>query len=356
MTGIKFNLIRMKPVVSIFLIALTALLISAIPDTLGFQNHQANHPLLGLTRHNIHDLVDEVDSIVARKQYSRLYALEDRFKLAAKIVPDSLRSAFRGACMWYANKLVTTTGDYPTALTYYLLAHHQVTDSICLDAYSWYIENEISTIYTRLGDYEKSEVYAWMVVRSLQCHHQWKELARYYSNIGINQQSLGNLDDARKTFLEGLRLADSMQYKAGIFSNCLGLGELFIQEMKWEEAEPYLSRARKVLPDISLSDRRLEKESGLYAAEAKIRQVQGNFLGSAALYIAAIQSLRQYYENTTRREFAKLYAALASCYLKTDSLDQALTAMRQGFHSLVPALGEGFVKADTNFLYPENTF
>jgi hypothetical protein len=130
---------------------------------------------------------------------------------------DSTRLRFRKTCMIYAFQFKRQLGDYRTTLKYYLLAHEHVADPVCLDTLSWFIENEISNIYTRFGDYEKSEYYAVLVEQSLKCHRKYEYLSRLYSNMGINQKSRGRDLEAVNYFLRGLHLADSLRYDLGIF-------------------------------------------------------------------------------------------------------------------------------------------
>jgi len=312
---------------------------------------------------NWHDISVHLESLKVdlyrmeeTKEYDSLITLKPRFQLDLHSAPDSIRSPYRSLCMIYAFLHGRKLNDYWNALTYYLIAHENVKDLHHLDELSWFIENEISTIYTRHGDFEKSEYYAKLTESSLKYFHKYEQLSRLYTNMGINQYSLGNNVEAMRILNEGYRIADSLQYPAGIFSNSLGIAEIYLSLAQDSMAGMYLRKAESNLKNLIEDSRYPEKKSGLESAFGKYYELQGDSQKSIANYRSAIQTLYSHLHTTVHRDFAKLYIPLAEAYLLFQKNDSVQACIDLGLKSLLPEYNGRLENLDTIQLYKENSF
>ncbi len=315
---------------------------------------------ISVSPEHLDEILDSLNEKISfykkQKSYKDLYALEPIFAAGFDRAPDSIRMKFRSTCMTYAFQMERRLGDYRSALKYYLLAHQYVDDPVCLDTLSWFIENVISNIYTRFGDYEKSDYYAGLVEKSMKCHGYYTYLSRLYTNIGTTQKSRGRHMEAMDYFVRGLHIADSLQYDLGIFANCLNLADFFTELHQDSLAQVYLDRAAQSLARLQSDNRYFEKKSGWESTAGKIYGNQKNFSLSIQYYQASIETLKQRYLTQKHREFAKLYADLADIFLESGKPDSGQWSINQGLLSLVPDYPESIENLDTTLIYRENSF
>ena len=298
----------------------------------------------------------EMEEMIKLEHYDSLTLLSPKFNIQIDNAPDSIKLKFRKLCMHYAFQFYKYLNDDRSSLKYYLLAHQFVKDPICLDPLSWYIENEISSIYIRFGDYEKSRYFAELTENSLKCHHQFQFLSRLYTNMGTNQLSFGNDTAAIQLFKKGLHLADSLQYDLGIFSNNLSLADIY-NDMRLDSLViPYLKKAESILPSITNHNYYFDKKSGLAAAYGKYYANQNNFYESSRWYQSAINALFHQFESSKHREFSKLYAKLANVYFKSNRTDSAQYCIDQGLSALLPGYSGKIENLDSTSIYKENSF
>jgi len=296
-----------------------------------------------------------IDGIDDRKQYDNLPILASTFQLDPATIPDSLKIRFRSVCMWFGFLFKKELGDYRTSLTYYLKAF-EAAGSPHLDSLSWFIENEIASIYTRFGDYDKSEYFHQYVEASLKYYQKPALLSRLYTNMGTNQQSSGKNESAIFYFKRGLAIADSLKYPTGIFSNSLGLAQIYLEMNDDSVASHYLERAKSIIDLLKQDSHYYEKKSALEATTGQYygrHHQNGNSINS---YLVAIQSLGQYYPSKQHREFCKLYVEIAKAYVYTDDQDSAEYYLNLGLHSLIPDCKEPLWNLDPALIYKENSF
>ena len=225
----------------------------------------------------IKTLQKDINACIGNKAYDELYSFEPKFKISLEGVPDSVRYQYRYICGFYAYQMKEKHGDFSTALEYYLLAHKNVADPVKLDRLSWHIENEIATIYTRYGDYDRSDYFARLVEGSLIDQRKYETLSRLYTNMGIAMESAERSRDAIQFFVQGLRIADSLQYSLGIFANCLSLGEIYTDQKEDSLASIFLLRAEDVLLNLINDSKYQEKKSGLESAIGDLASLKNEY-------------------------------------------------------------------------------
>ena len=251
---------------------------------------------------------------------------------------------------------IEKTIGYRESLPVFLVAHEHVADKSNLDTLAWFVENAIFNDYTRLGDYEKADYYANLTERSLKHFGEIKYLSRLYVNRGIKEKSIGNLDEAISYFQKGYRMADSIDYPLGLFGNAVNLADIYNEFPSRGLSEPYLAKAESLLPLIEKDSRIKEKKSSWLQEMAEYKLMQGKCGESIPLFKESIKLLTEFYSSKFRRDFSKSYYSLASAYDQCDSLTQALEAIHNGLHSLIPELRSDQPQPHANQLYAENSF
>ena len=138
-----------------------------------------------------HDLTSYFKIIVslsetARKKLDKNTLLE----LSQQLQKDfgelglSDRKKLRHAAARVGSDLWIVTGYVDSSLKVFLVGHENVENKNTLDSLAWFIENPISTLYTRKGDYEKAEYYAALLEVSLKFYNMNERLSRHYTNRG----------------------------------------------------------------------------------------------------------------------------------------------------------------------------
>ncbi|MBK9983748.1 MAG: CHAT domain-containing protein [Saprospiraceae bacterium] len=248
------------------------------------------------------------------------------------------------------------TGNINESLAVYLIAHQHVNDKKNLDSLAWYIENVISNLYTRKGDYEKAQYYSSLLESSLRYYKMTEQLSRCCTNLGTILESQFKIDQAILAFERGYQIADSIHYNSGIFGNVLSLANVYNQYPDLGSPELYLLKAEEVLPMLTHDNGYLEKKAGLEMEIADYKNAHGKCLESIPHYKEAILTLTQYYPNTKRREFAKYYTSFAKAYICSDSLIAAKRTINLGIACLIPEFKEDDEMPLINQLFPENSF
>ncbi|MFZ1676508.1 MAG: CHAT domain-containing protein [Saprospiraceae bacterium] len=296
------------------------------------------------------------DTAVFRSDNNYLLSLSELLQQDFGELNISQRKKLRWTATILGQKIMKQTGNLDETLKIYILAHDNVENKITLDSIAWFIENQISNFYTRKGDYERAEYYANLLEASLKYYGLTEYLSRYYTNLGTKLQSEFKITLAIDVFKRGYAIADSIGYDNGLFANALNLASLYNDYPDLGSPGSYLLKANQLLPSLTSNGRYLEKKSGLEFENAKFKSLQGKYAESILLFNEAIQTLKQYYPGTGRREFAKYYTALAAAYLHVDSIEMAVHTIDLGISSLIPEFKGDDQLPSSYLLYPENSF
>ena len=264
----------------------------------------------------------------------------------------------RQAALYLGHFSENLFGDYRAALDFYLLAHHHTPDSVFLDKSAWYIENNIGSIYTRFGDYERANIFYSKTERSLRHFKEFERLSRLYTNLGTQYESQQDTTVALRYFTKGLALADSLGYEKGIFANHLHLANECTAGGQLTKAESHLFLAEKTLDSLikQEDENLLERMSDLKMAWGHLEKGKKNLQTCLRYYQEGLCYAKDHYSNANRREYAKLYTALAEAYMKLDSLPQADDMIHSGLQALVPEYTERGQLPASHQIYRENSF
>ncbi len=241
-------------------------------------------------------------------------------------------------------------GDYNKALTYFEKAYDYLTDKGGGDMYSWFIENRIASIYTRLGNFEKAVFYYSICENYFIAKKDFKELSRLYTNLGRLYRSWSRPTKAIYYFNKGLefvRLEDK-----GYISNHSNLVELYLDMGYLAKAEEHIKLAY-ASPFRSDAERQLQ----LLETEADLAFMNGSHRKAKSLYLKAETIFIEINENIYRREFAKLCNKLARNSIELKDYDDAASSLALGFHSLNRGSDSTELSIpDKRELYDENSY
>lgn len=301
-------------------------------------------------------ITDLSDSAYAQSNAKNLLELSVMLQKDFGVMDKSQNKELRRTATIIGQNIYKLTGNLDETLKIYLVAHDHVENKITLDSLAWYIENQIVTLYTMKGDFDKSEYFGNLVETSLKYYHFNKFLSRYYSNLGIRLKSEYKIQKAIETFEKGYSLADSIHYEYGTFSNALNLASIFNEHPNLGSPKAFLLKAGEMLTFLNSDKRFLENKAAFEIESANYAYFQDKYLESIRLFKQAIETLSQYYPNTSRRDFAKYYSSLANNYIHLDSLDQARLNIHYGFACLIPEFKDQDEIPNLNQVYPENSF
>lgn len=262
----------------------------------------------------------------------------------------------RNAAALIAQYIWNLKGDIDESLELYLIGHQNVLDPIMLDTFAWFVENRISNLYTRKGDFQKADYFAGLVKNSLRKHGQLDLLSRYYTNLAVIKSSQFRTEESISLLLQGYHLADSIGYVSGVFGNVINLAGIYNDNPSLGSPELYLKKASEILPQLITDTKYCEKKADLEIEIAKYKSNKGNYDESIDLYSQALNTLNQCYSNSDRREFAKYYASIARIYLSADSIDAASRSINEGLASLINSFAGEISEINHFQLYAENSF
>ncbi len=268
----------------------------------------------------------------------------------------SQRMKIRWTAAKFGQEIYRLIGNVDESLKLYLIAFKNVQNNITLDSLAWYIENQIMSLYTRKGEYEKAKYFGNLLEASFKHYKQNEFLSRYYVNLGILLESEFKIEMAKEVFVRGYKLADSIKYNLGIFGNVLSLAALYNEYPDLGSSESFLALAGELLPSLESDKRYLEKKASYEIESANYLNLKGKYSESIPLYKKAIETLVKYYPSKERREFAKFYTSLAKAYYKTDSLQNAALNIHLGFATLIPEFKKSDEIPALYQLNPENSF
>lgn len=266
------------------------------------------------------------------------------------------RKAMRLACMQVGYRIAERLSNKELGLTYLLRSHAFVDDDECLDSFSWFIENWISTIYMQLGDYDKAIAFGLKTEKSLLYYDMPERLTRLYTNLGDAYYWKKDYTGAERYYHKGLAMAESLNYKKGICANLTKIGGLRIIQGQHAQAEELIQDARQVLMTIPDDPDSLDRKSTFSNMLGKIRTKQNRYREALSFYQSSIEYLTKYHKVTQRREFAKEYIAIAEIHLMQDSLDAAGHAIQMGLSSILPEYDHDRELPDAHLVYRENSF
>ena len=112
-----------------------------------------------------------------------------------------------------------------------------------LDAENSNAWNRQANIYRRLRQFNKAEA-AYKKVQSLENKGETND-ALSFANLGLLNQSKGNLKAAEDAFLQALEIYESAKNNAGIASTSQNLASLYIKIKNLKKAEKYYLKALK---------------------------------------------------------------------------------------------------------------
>lgn len=279
-----------------------------------------------------------------------LKTLEEAFQWIPEVASkkDSLQIRYSMTSM--AFMFYKRYGNYQKALGYYLRANKFLSDKIGGDKYSWFIENEIASIYTRLGNFEKALIYYEVSENYLQRTKDYRRLSQLYTNLGRMYRSWGKIGKAVDFFELGLSLVDESH--KGYVSNHINLAEMYIVVGDEVLAEKHLKLVDKALIEIT-SERHLQ----IIEAEADLAFLKQSFIQAESLYSECVKLFLKQNENSYRREFAKLCNKVAINAIQLENFNKAASHIALGLHSLNRGLNpEKLEIPDQDQIYPENSF
>lgn len=284
---------------------------------------------------------------------------------------DSLKNrCIRTKATLFGRKYYRDFGDLETAEKFYLIGHRYAADTILLDDYAWYCENDLMSIYTIRDDYESAEYYLTLVEKSLK-HQMYKnpksdaskQYSRFLVNIGLLFESRADTLGAIACYSLGLKLADSMELATAIQGNASRLANMMMDLDSMEHASQLLQKAESALD--SLKDERTYEErlADVRLMQAKWKFKSAKLAGNRRDQIAALSGyekansiLESYYPSQKRREIAKYEVEYAEALIEVDSLSAAKIALRRALENLVPQTVPTNLLLGFGELYHENTF
>jgi CHAT domain-containing protein len=296
------------------------------------------------------------DSVHQSGDTALLYFLVNQLRQGFEELSDEEKKLLRKAAMMVGQEIISLTGNFDVGLEMYLIAHKNVQNLKTLDPLAWFIENRILNIYSRKNEYEKAEYFSNLVEASLRHHKMHENLSRFYANKGIKLKSEFKIAQADEVFKKGYYLADSIQFLSGVYANAFNLASLYNEYPELGPAEKYLIIAEDILDSLTSDSKLPEKWAALKMERAKYLGKQNQYNESIFLFSEAIDTLKNYYKTTNRREFAKHYTAFAEIFLKMDSLHHADSVLRLGLSSLIPEFGISDIFPLPYQLYAENSF
>jgi hypothetical protein len=271
----------------------------------------------------------------------------------------------------FGSKYLRSFSDLKSAEEYYLIAHRFVADSILLDDYAWYVENELTNIYNRLDDYDKSDYFRSLVEPNLRNQISTSKelqkaieiLSRFYVNEGLLRESEGRTDEAIVSYTRGLQMADSMKYEKGIQGNASGLARIFLELDSIDRAAIYLDKAKDALDSLTHEKDYIERLADVQMNNARYhlkKSVANHIVADVSLILnnckEAIALVEKYYNQDHSREIAKYYVAYTEALLHFDSLEAASDGLARALHHLLPYDNAPEALPPKIDLYQENTF
>lgn len=270
-----------------------------------------------------------------------------------------------------ASKYYRNFHNLEKAEYYYLVSHQHAADSLFLDDYAWYVENDLMNIYNMRDDYEKAGYYFSLVDNSL--NHQIiknsnskasrDHYSRFLVNKGLLLESRLDTAGAMASYTRGLRLADSINLETGIQANACQLSRMMLEQDKLQEAKHYISIAEGVVDSLEKEKNYKERLSDMemlrariYFREAQIRQDRNAQIDALNGYRDAIGLLREYHNKIPSRDIAKYMVLYAEALIGLDSLDRAEIVLSDALGQISPGTSGGKVLIDFQDLYHENTF
>jgi len=241
-------------------------------------------------------------------------------------------------------------GDYLSALDYFLVAHTYLTDKHNGDDLSWWIENEIGNIYTRLGDYDLAEYYLTIVERSLYKRGLTQRLSRLMTNKGRMYSSMNANDKAVNAFEKGLELVK--EGDEGFFSNHMNLTELYLANDQSGKAQEHLDLLMTYSShfDTERKMQYVEAKADLAALKGHNREADALYAEVSGIYMASGKSIY-------RREYAKLLNKQAINLISGNRYAEADSVISLGFHCLNRNISPSSrAIPDSMQVYGENTF
>ncbi len=241
-------------------------------------------------------------------------------------------------------------GDYEKSLNFYLTAHDQLENKKEGDKRSWFVENTIGTIYTRLGDYEKAHYFLKLTEQHFKHQNSEKNLARLYTNMARNHRCRKDYTSAIEILKKGIQISDNDQLS--MMANWINLADIYIEVGNIEDGKKSIAETKQI--DPTLLDDRLYY---LYELEGDIATLEKDGLKAKDYYYASYQELKKIHPHLYRREVSKLLNKMANSYRAHDSLKQAEQFAFLGLHYLNRDIDStGINNIEKHHLYPENTF
>ena len=284
---------------------------------------------------------------------------------------DSLKNLYiRHKATLFGRKYYQNFGDLDSAEKYFLIGHRLVADTVLLDNYAWYCENELMNLYNMRDDYEKAEYYLTLVERSVQ--HQIRkhsnidapgQYSRLLVNIGSLCESRADTLGAIASYKLGLKLGDSLNLETVIQANACSLAHMMMNLDSMDRAKQLLQIAVSTVDSLKKVKNYKERLAEIRMQQSvwnfRTAQRSSNRLGqNAALqgYVDAIAILTEEYHAQKRREIAKYQVEYAQALFELDSLDAATLVLQQALENFVPGNIPSDLLLAFDDLYQENTF
>lgn len=295
------------------------------------------------------ELLDKTHNyFLKNKEFNEIKSMLDYYELFRLPNTDLEKSKARYSFTLYAFTYYKKLEDHLTALKFYELAHDNLDDKLNGDKFSWYIENVIGNIYTRLEQYEKAEYYLNIVERYLKATENNRNLSRLYINksraLNAQQKTL----DAISVLNKAHKLYTNDKVNASLFLN---LADLYISMGEPDSCQIYLDLFDG-LDEVSKKEYLYyywEIQGDKYVEELKVDR-------GLMAYDQSYEFLIEKLETTNSRLCAKLLNKKSKAFLLQYKFLNAQSMLKKGFNALIENYDSTFQVLPTfDQIYPENT-
>lgn len=238
--------------------------------------------------------------------------------------------------------------QYSRALIFFLEAHSSLKDKNNGDNLTPYIENELGSIYTRLGDYERAEFYYKFTEGYILRNEKVDLIPDIFDNIA--RMHMSRLEYSRA--LEYLTKVDALDSKNvdETLANYLNLIEVYLQMDSIQLAEKTIT----LCPPLLMSSKK-KRLSQFRKLKARLFRKQGKYKEADKEYSKSILLFKEFNKNKYSREYSKLLLDVATNYFFLNKIDTADIVIGKALHFLNPSI-DSLNHVENYQVYAENTF
>lgn len=240
-------------------------------------------------------------------------------------------------------------GDNISALKYYELAHANLEDKSQGDDISWYVENVLGNIYTRLEEYERANYYLNIVEQYLELTSNFNNLSRLYVNKSRSLNAQGYLKQSINVLDRAKQLTRNEKSLAGIYLN---LVDLMLATNKIDSSQIYLDSF-----DLLKHSFKQERQYYYYELLGDKYVKEKKYELAQAAYDQSFEELVLKLGSSQRREHAKLLNKKSKAYLRAENYVKSEKALHEAFAILHNKYDKSIQVLPTrSLIYPENTY